>query len=495
MLNAVERAGNLLPHPVWLFVILAVILAIVSAILSSAGVQATKPDGKTAPVQNLASIEGIRFALSSVVDNFMSFPPLGVALVALIGLAVADKAGLITAVMRQILSRVPTRFVTPVVAFTGSLAHIAGDAGYILLLPLAGIIFRSVGRNPIIGIVVALAALSGGSSASPILIPNDAIFAGLTTAAAQTVDGDFVMSPLGNIFFTIVSSLVITAAITLTVDGYLAKRISNRLTVDDGPAPADESEPLTPQEKAGLRNAGIATAIYLILLVVATIPSWSPLRGKDGGLIDSVLVKDVVVFLALLFAIAGTAYGIKVRKITSSASIPDLAAEGLKDITPILVLFFAVSQFLAYFNWTNIGILIATNGADLLKGMNAPPLVIFGGMVVIVSIMNLFITSGSAQWSLISTIFVPMFMLLNITPETTTALYRIADSCTNIITPMSPYFALALGIIQQHRKKTGIGSLFSLTLPLSIAIFIAWSALFVIWYLVGIPLGPGAPAR
>lgn len=494
-LNVIENVGNRLPHPVWLFAILSIILALVSALLSALGMVAVKPDGEVAPINNLASLEGVRFALSSVIDNFMAFPPLGVALVALLGLAVADRSGLITAFMRQSLARVSPRFLTPVVAFTGSVAHVAGDAGYIILIPLAGIIYRSMGRSPITGALVALAALSGGSSASPILIPNDAIFSGLTTAAAQTVDPDYVMTPVGNIYFTVVSSLFLTLVITVVVDGFLSKRIERRLPIDVDAEESARHEPLSTAEVRGLRNVGIALSVYIIGLIVATIPTGSPLRGEDGGIIDSVLIDSVAVFLALFFAIAGTVYGISVKKIRTSADIPDLAADGLKDITPILVLFFAVSQFLAYFNWTNIGTLIATSGAHFLEGMNAPNLVIFAGMLLIVSVMNFFITSGSAQWSLVGPVFVPMFMLLDISPETTTALYRIADSCTNIITPMSPYFALTLGIMRGYRKDVGIGSLFSLTLPLSIALFIVWTAVFALWYLIGLPLGPGAPVR
>lgn len=494
-LNGVERAGNVLPHPVWLFVILAAILAVISALLSAAGLEAATPDGEAAPIKSLLSAEGIRFVLTSVVDNFMAFPPLGIALVALIGLAVADRVGLITAFMRQSLRRVSPRFVTPVVAFTGSFAHVAGDAGYIILIPLAAIIFKSMGRNPIMGAVVALVALSGGSAASPILIPNDAVFAGLTTAAAHTVDPSYTMTPLGNIYFTVASSFVLTAVITVVVDGYLARRVNRRLPVSAKIEGTPVQEDLTAVERKGLRNAGIALIAYLAVLVLVTLPASSPLRGEGGGILDSVLVSDVVVFLALFFAIAGVAYGITVRKITTSSSIPELAADGLKDITPILVLFFAVSQFLAYFKWTNIGIWIATNGAQFLRDMDAPPFAIFAGMIIIVSLMNLLITSGSAQWALVSPIFVPMFMLLDISPETTTALYRIADSCTNILTPMSPYFAMTVTIIQQYRKDAGIGSLFSMTLPLAIAMFVAWVAVFVLWYLAGLPLGPGAPIR
>nr|WP_271211153.1 AbgT family transporter [Rhodococcus wratislaviensis]GLK36920.1 aminobenzoyl-glutamate transporter [Rhodococcus wratislaviensis] len=494
-LDKIERAGNMLPHPFWLFWILAGVLAVVSFALHVAGITVTKPDGDTVPIQNLLSPEGFRYAITESIDNFMSFPPLGTALVALMGLALADRAGLLTTAVRGALTRVSPKMVTPVLAFTASVAHVAGDAGYIILIPLGGIIFRAVGRSPIVGTVVALVALSGGSAASPIMIPNDVILSGITTKAAHIVDPGYTMTPVGNIYFTIVSSLVLTAVITLVVDKWLSKRIERIEDIHELTDEERASMTLSPIEHRGLRNAGITALVYLLLLGASMAWPTSPMRGEHGGFVDSTLISGIAVFLALFFVATGTAYGVTVNKITNSASIPDLIADGLKDITPILVLFFAVSQFLGYFSWTNIGVLIATNGAENLRDLNAPTVVIFGGILIVISAMNLVITSGSAQWSLVGPIFVPMLMLLHVDPVTTTALYRIADSCTNVLTPVSPYFAMSVAIIARYRKSAGIGTLFSMTLPLAVAMLIAWVALFALWYLLGLPLGPGAPIR
>jgi len=495
LLNKIERAGNMLPHPFWLFWILAGVLAVVSFALSTAGVTVTKPDGETVPIQNLISSDGFRYAITESIDNFMSFPPLGTALVALTGLALADRTGLLTAAVRGSLARVSPKMVTPVLAFTASVAHVAGDAGYIVLIPLGGIIYRAVGRSPVVGTVVALVALSGGSAASPILIPNDVILSGITTRAAHIVDPSYTMTPVGNIYFTVVSSLVLTATITLVVDKWLSKRVERSEDVHELTSEERASMTLTPAERRGLRNASIAGAIYLIILTASMAWPTSPMRGEGGGIVNSTLIGGIAVFLALFFVVTGTAYGLTMKKIVDSASIPDLIADGLKDITPILVLFFAVSQFLGYFTWTNIGILIATNGAEGLRDLDAPTVVIFGGLLLVISTMNLIITSGTAQWSLVGPIFVPMLMLLDVDPVTTTALYRIADSCTNILTPVSPYFAMAVAIIHRYRKSAGIGTLFSMTLPLAAAMFVVWVALFAVWYLLGLPLGPGAPIR
>jgi aminobenzoyl-glutamate transport protein len=494
-LNTIERAGNMLPHPFWLFWILAGVLGVVSFGLHAAGVTVTKPNGETVPIQNLISTDGFRYAITESIDNFMSFPPLGTALVALMGVALADRAGLLSTAARGMVSRVSPRLVTPILAFTASVAHVAGDAGYIVLIPLGGIIFRAVGRSPVVGTVVALVALSGGSAASPIMIPNDVILSGITTKAAHIVDPGYTMTPVGNIYFTVVSSLVLTAVITVVVDKWLSKRAEGAEDIDELTDEERASVTLTPIERRGLRNAGLTAVVFLGILAVSMAWPSSPMRGEGGGFVDSTLIGGIAVFLALFFVATGTAYGLTIKKITSSASIPELVADGLKDITPILVLFFAVSQFLGYFSWTNIGILIATNGAESLRDLNAPTLVIFGGLLLIISVMNLFITSGSAQWSLVGPIFVPMLMLLHVDPVTTTALYRIADSCTNVLTPVSPYFAMSVAIIHGYRKSAGIGTLFAMTLPLAVAMFVAWVALFGLWYAVGLPLGPGAPIR
>ncbi|MCI2422261.1 AbgT family transporter [Saccharopolyspora sp. K220] len=497
--TAVERIGNKLPHPFWLFWIFAVLLGVVSWLLAQSGVTVTKPDGSVDPVRNLLSAEGFRFATTNVVENFVSYPTLGPALVALFGLALADRAGLLSATVRSLVARTTPRLATPMLAFAASVAHVAADAGFIILLPLGGMIFRAVGRNPILGTIVALAGLTGGSSASPLLIPNDVILSGISTKAARIVDPNYTMTPVGNLYFTIVSSLLLTAVITVVVDGYLAKRLDRQHAAEPEETPDDAAElgtlRLSAAEKKGLRWAGTTALAFLVIVAVSMAFPGSPMRGEDGGIIDSPLIKGIPGFLALFFAVTGFAYGLATKKIVNSASVPSLIADGLKDVTPFLVLFFAISQFIGYFEWTNIGILIATNGAELLQSVNAPAPVIFGGLLVLISVLNLFITSGSAQWSLVGPIFVPMLMLLGTSPETTTALYRIADSCTNVLTPVSPWVVMAVPLMQRYRKSAGLGTVISLTLPLAVAMFVVWVALFAIWYGIGLPLGPGAPAR
>jgi len=495
-LDVVERLGNKLPHPFWLFVILSGVLALASWGLSAAGVSALNPaTGKTIEAKNLLSAEGVRMMVTDAVKSYTSFPPLGTILVVMLGVAVAERSGLLAAVLRSGVSKVSPRWVTFALAFTGMVSHVASDAAYVVLIPLGALAFRAVGRSPILGIVVAFVSISAGYDASPLITPTDAILSGLTTAAAQTIDPSYSVTPLANYFFSLASSIVLAVVITLVTEKILARRAAEMPVDDDAEEDDLGSLQLTRQERRGLLAALIALAVFVVALVLAVLPASSPLRGKGGSIVESPLLTSISVFLALGFLAAGWAYGKVAGTVTSSRDIPGFMAHGFREMAPILVLFFAISQFLAYFKWTGIGEITAINGAGLLKSAGVSGPVIMLGILVVVTLVNLIVTSGSAQWALIGPVFVPMLMLLDIPPETTQALYRIADSCTNAITPMSPYFVMALGFLQRYRRSAGIGTLFSMTVPLSFALLVVWTLLFFVFWVFGIPLGPGAPVR
>ncbi len=495
-LDGVERLGNKLPHPFWLFVLLSGVLALASWGLSAAGVSAVNPaTGKTVEAKNLLSADGVRMMVTDAVKSYTSFPPLGTILVVMLGVAVAERSGLLAAVLRSGVSKVSPRWVTFALAFTGMVSHVASDAAYVVLIPLGALAFRAVGRSPILGIVVAFVSISAGYDASPLITPTDAILSGLTTAAAQTIDPAYSVTPLANYFFSLASSVVLAAVITLVTEKVLARR-AEAMPVDDDAEEDDlGSLRLSREERRGLLAALIALAVFVIALVLAVLPASSPLRGKGGSIIESPLLTSISIFLALGFLVAGWAYGKVAGTVTSSRDIPGFMAHGFREMAPILVLFFAISQFLAYFKWTGIGEITAINGAGLLKTSGVSGPVIMLGILVVVTLVNLIVTSGSAQWALIGPVFVPMLMLLDIPPETTQALYRIADSCTNAITPMSPYFVMALGFLQRYRRSAGIGTLFSMTVPLAFSLLVVWTLLFFVFWVFGIPLGPGAPVR
>ncbi|MFJ2174607.1 AbgT family transporter [Streptomyces sp. NPDC087851] len=536
VLGVIERVGNRLPHPFWLFVILSAVLLVLSWALHGLGVSAESPtDGATVTVRSLISDAGVTMMLDGLIDNYATFPPLGVVLVVMLGVSVADRAGLLTAMLRAALAKVPVRAVTFMIAFTGMVAHIASDAAFVVMIPLGAIAYRSVGRNPVLGAVVAFVAVSGGHAASPLVTPSDATLAALTTAAAHTIDPSYTVTPVANYFFSLVSSVVLALVITLVAETLLVRRVAMMTADDEAEAgqagktgesgktgqagqagesvkadgaaatpetvaapEATEELPdlsLTDDERRGLRAAGFTALALLAAIALAAMPTGSPLRGDHGAVIDSPLVHNIAVFLSLLFFATGVAYGRAVGVVRTAKDIPDMMALGLRELTPILVLFFAISQFLAYFKWTSIGEVMAITGAELLDSSGVPIAVIFVGVILVVSVMNLVLTSGSAMWALIGPVFVPMLMLLKVAPETTWALYRIADSCTNPITPMSPYFVLCLGFVRRYRPKAGIGTLMSLTLPVALSMLVVWTLLFLAWYALGLPFGPGAPTH
>ncbi|MFD7312780.1 MULTISPECIES: AbgT family transporter [unclassified Streptomyces] len=512
-LGVIERVGNRLPHPFWLFVILSAALVVLSWGLNGLGVSAESPtDGATVVVRSLVSDAGVTMMLDGLIDNYATFPPLGVVLVVMLGVSVADRAGLLTAMLRAALAKVPLRAVTFMIAFTGMVAHIASDAAFVVMIPLGAIAYRSVGRDPVLGAVVAFVAVSGGHAASPLVTPSDATLAALTTAAAHTIDPSYTVTPVANYFFSLASSVILALVITLVAETLLTRRLA-MMTADDtaepdnvpggeSGTPAEAGElpdlslpdlSLTDDERRGLRAAAFTALALLVAIAAAALPAGSPLRGEHGAVIDSPLVHNIAVFLSLLFFATGVAYGRAVGAVRDAKDIPDMMARGLRELTPILVLFFAISQFLAYFKWTAIGEVMAITGAGLLDSSGVPLTVIFVGVILVVSVMNLLLTSGSAMWALIGPVFVPMLMLLRVAPETTWALFRIADSCTNAITPMSPYFVLCLGFVRRYRPGAGIGTLMSLTLPVALAMLVVWTLLFIAWYSVGLPFGIGAP--
>lgn len=494
VLGGIERLGNKLPHPFWLFVILSAVLALVSWGLAAAGVSAANPaTGKTVAAKNLLSTDGVRMIVGDAIENYTSFPPLGTILVVMLGVAVAERSGLLAAVLRSGVSRVSPKWVTFALAFTGMVAHVASDAAYVVLIPLGALAFRAVGRSPILGIVVAFVSISAGYDASPLVTPVDAVLSGLTTAAAHTIDPAYLVTPLANYYFSIVSSLVLAGAITFVTERVLARRVES-IPVDPDADEDDLGElTLTPQERRGLRAALITLVVFLAAMVAAVLPSGSPLRGEGGSVVQSPLLTSIAVFLGLAFLAVGWAYGKAAGTITRSGDIPAFMAHGVREMAPILVLFFAISQFLAYFRWTGLGEIIAVNGAGLLRSAGVSGPVVFLGILLVVTMINLVVTSGSAQWALVGPVFVPMLMLLDIPPEYTQALYRIADSCTNAITPMSPYFVMALGFLQRYRRSAGIGTLASMTIPLAFTLLAVWTLLFFVFWWLGIPLGPGSP--
>lgn len=489
--GAIERVGNKLPQPFWLFWILAGAIVVLSAVLQAADVSAVNPgSGETIQVRSLLSPEGLQTMIGDAVQNYATFPPLATIITTMLGIAVAQRSGLIETILRQTVTQMPVKYVTFALAMAAMIGHVAGDAAYVTLIPLGAMVFQAVGRSPVLGAVVAFVSISAGYDASPTLTTTDVLLSSITTAAATTIDPAAQITPLANYFFSAASSVVIALTITLVVELVLSKRPDLQAdAVDDGAAPTLSGLRIDDTQRHALRRTGIAALVFLGLLAATLIPAWSPFRGEGGSVLDSPIISGMALIIGVFFAVVGGVYGFAAGTFQKSSDILGAMADGLKSMAPILVLFFAIAQFLAYFKWTGIGEVLAVTGAEVLEGIDASGWAILLGLAVIISIMNFVITSGSAMWSLAAPIFVPMLMLLGIEPETTQAMYRIADSVTNCVTPMSPYFVMALGFIQQYRKSAGIGTLASFTIPLAMVIWIVWIAFFMLWYALGIPFG------
>lgn len=491
LFGVIERVGNRLPQPFWLFWILAGVVIVLSAFLEGLGVSAVNPSsGDAVQVRSLLSAEGMQTIVGDAVKNFAGFPPLATIMTTLLGIAVAERSGLIDAVLRQTVTRMPAKYVTFALSMAAMVGHVAGDAAYVTLIPLGAMIFRAVGRSPVLGAIVAFVSISAGYDASPSLTTTDVLLSSITTAAATTIDASVHVTPLANYFFGAASSVLIAITITLVVELVLARRPDLEADADDGvTTPTLSDLMITTGQRRALRRAGWAAILFFVVLIAVVAPPASPLRGEGGSILASPVIGGMAFVIGLFFAIVGFVYGRSAGTYARTADALSAMVDGMKSMAPILVLFFAISQFLAYFKWTGIGEVLAITGAGSLERLNAPAWAILLGLAVMISIMNFVVTSGSAMWSLAAPIFVPMLMLLDIAPETTQAMYRIADSVTNCVTPMSPYFVMALGFIQQYRKSAGIGTLASFTIPLAMVIWVVWIAFFMLWFGLGIPFG------
>lgn len=494
VLNWIEWVGNKLPDPFWLFFILAGVVLVLSWVLGTMGLSAVNPaTDETIQVTSLLSPEGLRQIVSEAVINFVEFPPLGLVVVILLGVAVAEESGMLSAALRGSVSRVGPKWLTFVLALTGITGSIAADAMYVVLIPLGALAFKAAGRSPVVGLIVAFCSVAAGFNASLLPTASDALLAGISTAAAGLIDPNAIVTPISNYFFNIVSALVLAGIITVVTETVIAKRgqaIEEDTDTKEQDMGSFSDMKLKPREKRGLRNAGIAFAVMMAIYLALLLTPGSPLRAEDGTILMSPLLLNVGIVIAVMFAVMGWVYGRAAGTMTRARQIPEAMSKGIVSVAPVLVLFFAAAQFTAYFEWSGIGPVLAVYGADFIGGLGLHPVIMFAGVVAIVAVMNLLITSGSAQWTLLAPVMVPMLMLLDVAPETTQALFRIGDSPTNVLSPVSPYFALVLGYLRRYQKDAGVGTLISLVLPLSIAMLIGWFLLFVGWYLLGLPLGP-----
>jgi aminobenzoyl-glutamate transport protein len=493
LLGFIEYAGNLLPHPGTLFAILSLAVIVASGIAAQFGLAVTHPGtGETIQPVSLLSIDGLHRILTEMVTNFTSFAPLGTVLVAMLGIGVMEGSGFIGSGLRLLVLSAPPHLLTFVIVFAGVLSNTASEIGYVLLVPLAGMIFLAAGRHPIAGLAAAFAGVSGGYSANLLLGTVDPLLSGLTTEAARIVDTSYSVNPACNYYFMVVSTFFVAATGTWVTE----KVVEPRLGPYDGEAKPESLETLDANERRGLWWALAAAIAFVVFLLLGTVPADGFLRNPEtGGLLRSPFLSGIVAFIFLGGSAVGIAYGIGAGTIRSDADVMKGMGKAMSTLGGYMVLVFFAAQFVAYFNWTNLGLIVAVKGAEGLKasGLGGVPLML--GFVLVSAVINLFMGSASAKWAVMAPVFVPMFMLLGYTPELTQATYRVGDSTSNIIAPMMSYFALIVAFFERYEKKSGIGTVVATMLPYTIAFLVVWSALLVAWMLLDIPLGPGATMR
>ncbi len=490
-LGTVERVGNKLPDPAVLFIALLFIVWVLSWMLSYVSFDVIDPrSGEALVIKNLMSGSAFTEFLSVMVTNFSHFHPVGVVLVAMLGIGVAEHTGFINSALRALLNVTPDKLLTPMVVAVGIVSHTAADAGYVLVIPLGGVIFYAAGRHPLAGIAAAFAGVSGGFSASFVPSSIDPLLQGLTQAGAQILDPEITLNPLNNYFFTTASSLLIISVGWFITDRIVEPRLQSE-PIDGDEEDLPEMHDLQDKERKGLRWATISMLLGIVLLVATSLPAGSPWRDAGGDIssFQAPLMRSIVSLIFLFFLLPGVVYGVVAGTISSSKDIIVGMTRSMHSMSYYLVIMFFIAQFVYAFGQSNLGVLLALQGAAFLQALAMPAAVTIVGIVILTAVVNIFVGSASGKWGLLAPIFVPMLMSLGISPDLTQAAYRVGDSSTNIITPLMPYFPLVVVYCQRYVKNTGIGTLTAMMLPYSMSFLVLWTIFLLIYFAIGIPLG------
>lgn len=489
-LNFTEKVGNALPNPATLFAIFAVSIIFLSGIAYYFDWTAIHPStGEAINPVNLLSKDGLHRIMLEMVHNFTDFAPLGIVIVAMLGIGIAESSGLIGAIIRLLVLSSPKRLMTFVLVFAGVISNTASDIGYVLLIPLAGTIFLSLGRNPLVGMAAAFAGVSGGFSANLILGTIDPLLAGLSQEAAQIIDPAYEVNPTANYYFMFVSTFLISFAGTFVTEKIVAPRLGEY----NGAEKPEEIKRLDKDEKKGLLWATIVTIVLTAIVLIGVIPQDGFLRIEGESVLKSPVIKGVIALLFIFSAVGGITYGIISRKFKSDNDIIKGMSGAIKTLATYIVLVFFAAQFVAYFKWSHLGEILAINGAIFLESINIGTIPLLLMFIILAGTINMAMGSASAKWAIMAPVFIPLFMELGYSPELSQVVYRIGDSVTNLISPMMSFFALIIAFFQKYDEKASIGTIISTMLPYTFVFFILWSILLIIWVYFGFPLGPGAP--
>lgn len=494
-LNVIEKAGNKLPDPAVLFLIAMLLVWAFSALLAPMQFSEIDPrNGEPIRVNNLLTGPALATFLATMVNVFVNFPPLGVVLVAMLGVGVAESVGFLNAGLKWMLNLTPRALLTPMIVLVACLSHTATDAGYVLVIPLGGVIFYTAGRHPLAGIAAAFAGVSGGFSANFIPSGIDPLLQGFTQAGAQLIDPARQVNPLSNWFFLSASTVLVVALGWFLTDRIVEPRLAGT-AVDGDTKDMPKLEALTSEERRGLAMGGGAMLLLLALLVAAAWPAWSPLRSPEGELTSftAPIMRSIVPLIFLLFLLPSIAYGYAAGTVKTHRDVVAGMTKAMSLMGYYIVMAFFAALFTSEFGRSNLGALVALKGATFLQAMALPGQITIVGIILVTAVVNLLIGSASAKWALLAPIFVPMLMQVGLSPELTQAAYRIGDSSSNIITPLMPYFPLVVVFCQRYVRGAGIGTVASMMLPYSVTFIVIWTLFLLGFWALGLPLGLQAP--
>jgi para-aminobenzoyl-glutamate transporter family len=537
ILDGVEKVGNRVPHPVIIFLALIGLIIVLSAILAALDVRVsyevaapvpvvgeeTYPGGTTEPsvdyppadlyhpevetrtevaeIESLLTADGIRFIFTSAVQNFTNFGVVGVILVAMVGVGLAEQAGLVAALIRRLVKIAPRWALTFIVVLLGILSSIASDAGYLVLIPLGAVAFMSVGRHPLAGLAAAFAAVGATFGVNVLITPTDGIITEVTNEAVALVDPSRTIDLTANLYFGIGSTIFLAFLITFVTEKVVEPRLgrfTGTVGHDDATAlpTADAGgAATTADEGRGLRFAGYGLLAVVAVLLVLTVPPWGILRNPEtGSLVDDSPLMDSLIFLIMLvFLVAGVCYGAGAGTLTGSKAAMEAITKTFAGLGGLIFMLLVIAQFIAYFNYTNMATVAAVKMADGLEGANIGALWLLIGFILVTLVLDLIIPGVIPKWAIFAPVFVPLFLRLGVAPQTVLAAYRVGDSPVNVVTPLMVYLPFIVLLAQRYRKDAGVGTVVSLMIPYTLVVAVGWILFFVAWYLIGIPLGPGAP--
>jgi len=506
LLGGVERIGNRIPEPFVLFVGLFTVLAVTSTAMAAAGTQVQVPGGEDVQdVRGLFTVEGVRWLTTSLVENFVAFPPLGTVVVILLAVGLAQRSGLMSALIKVAFAGAPSWSLPYAVAAVCMVGHVMADSVMIVIPPLAAMVFKAAGRHPVAGLLGAFAAAGAAYSTSFVVTSLDALFSGITSSVtAGLPDPGTPVTPVSNWYYNIACSLVLTVVCGLLITRVLEPRLRRTGVPDvqdphaEGIGAVEDVRDLTvdPAGRRGLRAAGLAALGTVAVLAVLTVVPGSPMRNESGGYLpESPLLDSVAFIVVCLLAVPALAFGRSTGTFARAVDVPGAMAEAVRDMAPFIVLAFVLGQFVALFTWSRVGTWMAVSGAGLLESLHLTGFEAIVGFILLASLLNLFITSGSSMWTIMGAVFVPLFALLGYEPAFTQAAFRVGDSATQILTPLNPYIVLVLAMLRRYEPQAGLGTLISRFLPFTVCFWIAWVLMLSLWFVLDLPFGPGQYAR